>query len=220
MAERIRVAVAGVGRLGYYHAKNLKERVKGAELAAIMDPFEKTAKQVAEELGVKKWTQNHVEVFMYPGIDAVVIVTPTSAHGEMIKHAAQNGKHIFVEKPLTSTLEEADEAVRVVKENDVICQLGYMRRHDPAYYDAKQKIKTDVIGEPICFKGITRNRGSPAEFIKNSGGIFLDCSIHDCDIARYLMSAEIISISGHGRILKKPFMEKYQDVDQAISYIE
>ncbi|WP_085524572.1 Gfo/Idh/MocA family oxidoreductase [Tuberibacillus sp. Marseille-P3662] len=221
MSRDIRCAALGLGRLGHYHTKNLKERVKGAHLVTVADPLEEQAKAVAMELGVENWTKDPNEVFQDPDIDAVIIVTPTSTHGDMIKKAAQNGKHIFVEKPLTKSLEEADDVIQTVNENNVICQVGFMRRFDPAYYDAKKRIDAGDIGKPIYFKGITRDAGSPpAEFIKNSGGIFLDCSIHDYDIARYLMGAEITSVSGHGRILKHPFMEQYNDVDQAISYIE
>jgi scyllo-inositol 2-dehydrogenase (NAD+) len=221
MAKEIRCAVLGLGRLGLYHTQNLKEKVKGAHLVSVADPLEGRAKQVATELGVEKWTKDPDEVFQDPDIEAVIIVTPTSTHAEMIKKAAQNGKHIFVEKPLTQTLEEADQVIQSVNENNVICQVGFMRRFDPAYYDAKKRIEAGEIGKPIYFKGITRDSGSPpAEFIKNSGGIFLDCSIHDYDIARYLMGAEITSVSGHGRILINHFMEEFKDVDQGISYIE
>lgn len=96
-----------------------------------------------------------------------------------------------------------------------------MRRFDPAYADAKRRIDAGEIGKPIYYKGFTRDRGAPpAEFIKHSGGIFIDCSIHDYDMARYLLGAEITSVSGHGRILKNPFMEQYGDVDQALTYLE
>src|SRR5699024_5434635 len=116
MAKEIRVALLGLGRLGHYHATNVKEKVRGARLVAVVDPFEERANQVAEELGVDKWTKDPQEVFEDPYIDAVNIVTPTSTHGEMIKNAARNGKHIFVEKPLTETLDEADEVIQTIKE--------------------------------------------------------------------------------------------------------
>lgn len=221
MSEDIRIALLGLGRLGHYHATNLKERVKGANLVAVADPFEGRAKEVAKELGVENWTKDPNEIFEDPNIDAVAIVTPTSTHSEMIQNAARNGKHIFVEKPLTETLDKADEVIQTIEANNVICQVGFMRRFDPAYHDAKLRIDAGEIGKPIYFKGITRDKGTPPpEFIKHSGGIFLDCSIHDYDIARYLMGAEIKSVFGNGRILQNPFMEEFNDVDQAISYVE
>lgn len=222
MAQQdVRVAVLGLGRLGMFHASNMMNKVKGAELVLICDPIAEHAQRAADQLGVPAWTADPEDVFQNPDIDAIVIVTPTSTHADMIKQAAAHGKQIFVEKPLTSTVEEADEVIDVVRQADVICQVGFMRRYDPGYFDAKQRIDAGEIGRPIYFKGFTRDSGSPpASFIKNSGGIFLDCSIHDYDIARYLMSSEISSVSGHGRILMNPFMEEYNDVDQAITYLE
>ncbi|MBM7646632.1 scyllo-inositol 2-dehydrogenase (NAD+) [Scopulibacillus daqui] len=221
MSREIRVAALGLGRLGYYHTKNLKEKVRGAKLVSVADPFGDQAQKAAAELGVEKWTKNPDDVFQDPEIDAVIIVTPTTTHGEMIKKAAKHGKHIFVEKPLTQSLNEAEEVIQAVEDHQVICQVGFMRRFDPSYYDAKKRIEAGDIGKPIYFKGITRDfTCPPEEFIKNSGGIFLDCSIHDYDIARYLMGAEITSVSAHGTVVQHPYMSKYNDVDQAITYIE
>lgn len=219
--KEINIAILGLGRLGYAHAINLQNSVKGAKLHTVVDPLSDRAQSVAQELGVPNWTDNPDVVFNDSSIDAVVIVTPTSTHGEMIMKAAKTGKHVFVEKPLTETLSEADEVIKVVEEENIICQVGFMRRFDPAYYDAKQRIEAGEIGEPIYFKGITRDQGCPpASFIEHSGGIFLDCSIHDYDIARYLMNAEVINVSAHGKVLKNPFLSDYNDVDQGITYLE
>jgi scyllo-inositol 2-dehydrogenase (NAD+) len=217
----IRCAVLGLGRLGHHHAKNLAtHQIAGAQLVSVVDPMEGRAEQFAKEFGIEHWTKNPDEVFEDPRIDAVVIVTPTSTHADMIQRAAKNGKAIFVEKPLTQNLAEADEIIQTIKECNVICQVGFMRRFDPAYAEAKRRIEAGDIGKPIYFKGITRDAGSPpAEFIKHSGRVFLDVSIHDYDIARYLMNAEITSVSAHGRVLLHPFMEEFKDVDQAITYV-
>ncbi|MBO8163518.1 MAG: Gfo/Idh/MocA family oxidoreductase [Brevibacillus sp.] len=217
----IRCAVLGLGRLGYHHAKNLAaHQISGAVLASVVDPMEGRAEQAAREFGIGKWSRNPDDVFQDPDIDAVIIVTPTSTHAEMIKRAAKHGKAIFVEKPLTQHLDECDEIIQVVKDCKVICQVGFMRRFDPAYAEAKRRIEAGDIGKPIYFKGITRDAGSPpAEFIKHSGRMFLDVSIHDYDIARYLMGAEISSVSAHGRVLLHSFMEEFRDVDQAITYV-
>ncbi|WCK56419.1 Gfo/Idh/MocA family oxidoreductase [Aneurinibacillus sp. Ricciae_BoGa-3] len=218
---KIRCAVLGLGRLGYHHAKNMVTQVHGAELVAVIDPVPGRAEQVARELGVQKWSTDPNFAFEDPNIEAVVIVTPTSTHAEMIQRAAICKKQIFVEKPLTQTIEEAENTINTIKENNVSCQVGFMRRFDPAYADAKRRIAAGDIGKPIYMKGITRDlECPPAEFIKHSGGIFLDCSIHDYDIARYLMGAEITSVSAHGRILRNPFMKEFNDVDQALTYVE
>lgn len=220
MKEEIRCAVLGLGRLGYWHAENLATKVPGAKLTKVVDPLAGRAEQVARELNVEKWSGDPDEAFKDDTIDAVVIVTPTSTHAEMITKAAQNGKHIFVEKPLTQKVDEADKVIEVVNKNKVSCQVGFMRRFDPAYVEAKKRITAGDIGKPIYFKGVSRDGNvPPEEFIKYSGGIFLDVAIHDYDIARFLMDDEVHSIQSTGNIIMESnrFMEKYQDVDQGLA---
>ncbi|MFC7440303.1 inositol 2-dehydrogenase [Laceyella putida] len=220
MSKKIRCAVFGLGRLGYWHAENLSQRVKGAELVAVADPLEGRAKQVAHELGVPMWHQNPHDVFKNPDIDAVAIVTPTSTHAEMIKMAAAHGKHIFTEKPITQTLEEADEVIEAIQTNQVFCQVGFMRRFDPAYVEAKRRIEAGDIGKPIYFKGITRDgQTPPPDFIKHSGGLYLDFSIHDYDTARFFLGAEATSVTALGSVIEKQYVAEFNDVDQALTYL-
>lgn len=220
MKEKIRCAVIGVGRLGYWHAENLATRIKGAELVTVASSRKENAEKVARELGVKKWTNNPQEIFEDPSIDAVVIVTPTKTHAELIIQAARSKKHIFVDKPLTETVEEAEMVIQEINENNVFCQVGFMRRFDPAYVEAKRRIENGDIGQPIYFKGLSRDPGSPPEdYIKTSGGIFLDLCIHEYDIARFLMGDEVKSVKAFGDVLIHPFMNKYQDVDQSMTFM-
>ncbi|RBW69281.1 inositol 2-dehydrogenase [Bacillus taeanensis] len=220
MAEQIKCGVLGLGRLGYWHAENLASQVRGAKLVNVADPFGDAAEKTAQKLGVDNWTKNPAEILEDPNIDAVIIATPTSTHVEMIKKAAENGKQIFVEKPLTQYVHEADEVIEAIKKHNVTCQVGFMRRFDPAYSEAKRRILAGDIGKPIYFKAVSRDPGAPpAEFIKNSGGIFLDMSIHDYDVARFLIGEEVTSASAHGNILMNDFMEEFGDVDQALTYL-
>lgn len=220
MKKNIRCAVLGVGRLGSWHAENLATKIQGAELVCIVDPNENLAKTVAHNLGVEKWTTNFNEVFEEPSIDAVIIATPTSTHGEMIKKAIAAGKHIFVEKPITQELSEANEIIQLIQDSAVFCQVGFMRRYDPAYAEAKKRIVAGDIGKPIYFKAVSRDPIAPSpEYVKNSGGMFLDMSIHDYDIARFLMDSEVNSVVANGSVLVNPFMKDYNDVDQSISYL-
>jgi scyllo-inositol 2-dehydrogenase (NAD+) len=220
MKEKIRCAVFGVGRLGYWHAENLATRIKGAELVTVVASRKESAERVARELGVEKWTTNPQEVFEDPSIDAVVIVTPTKTHAELIIQAARSKKHIFVDKPLTETLEEAEEVIQEINKNNIFCQVGFMRRFDPGYAEAKRRIENGDIGQPIYFKGLSRDPGSPPEdYIKTSGGIFLDLCIHEYDIARFLLGDEVKSVKAFGDVLVHPFMNKYQDVDQSMTFM-
>jgi scyllo-inositol 2-dehydrogenase (NAD+) len=221
MENTINCGVIGLGRLGYWHAHNIASRVPNTKLVKVCDVDLDKAKLVSKELMVDYFTNNPFEIIEDDHIDAVIIATPTSTHFELLKHASNYGKKIFVEKPLTINIDEAEEICNLFKMNKTTCQVGFMRRFDPAYAEAKKRIQAGDIGEPIYFKGISRDPDSPhEEFIKNSGGIFIDIAIHDFDMARYLMKSEIQYISSNGSVLKHLFMEKYNDADQASSYIE
>ncbi|UUD42543.1 Gfo/Idh/MocA family oxidoreductase [Bacillus pumilus] len=153
--------------------------------------------------------------------EAVIIATSTSTHFEVLKKAVLSKKAIFVEKPLTLKVKDGREICGIIEENNIFCQVGFMRRFDPAYAEAKRRIEAGDIGKPIYFRGISRDPVAPsAEYIKNSGGIFVDVSIHDFDIARFLMSSEVTNILAHGKVIKYPYVAEYNDVDQALSYIE
>ncbi|SDH94766.1 myo-inositol 2-dehydrogenase [Alteribacillus persepolensis] len=220
MKETIRCAVLGLGRLGYWHAENLAHKVKGAELAAVADPMDGKAEQVARELGVEKFSQNPDEIFEDPEIDAVAIITPTNTHADMIKKAAAHKKHIFTEKPITETVQQAEEVVEAVQKNNVFCQVGFMRRFDPAYVEAKKRMDAGEIGKPLYFKGVTRDGATPPpEFIKNSGGLYLDFSIHDYDAARFLLDADVNTVTAHGSVLQHTYVKEFGDVDQALTYL-
>ncbi|WP_304503066.1 Gfo/Idh/MocA family oxidoreductase [Alteribacillus sp. YIM 98480] len=219
--RNIRCALIGVGRLGYVHAKNLVYNVEGAELVYIVTSREESARRAAAKLGVEKWTTDVNEVFEDTSIDAVIIATPTNTHTQLLKDAALHKKHIFVDKPLTETVEEAKTVNEIIKQNNVKCMVGFMRRFDPDYAEAKKVIESGAIGRPLKYIGISRDPGSPPEeFIKNSGGIFLDLCIHEYDIAQYLLGANVKAVSSFGKTLLHPFMDKYNDVDQSISYLE
>ncbi|MDM5224238.1 Gfo/Idh/MocA family oxidoreductase [Peribacillus sp. NJ11] len=221
MSKKIRAAVLGLGRLGYWHAVNVVTRIRNAELAAICDVDMETAKRVATELDVPFFTTDPEDILKDDTIGVMIIASPTSTHFDLLKKASEAGKSIFVEKPLTIDLSEANEIKRIIENNNTICQVGFMRRFDPAYVAAKNRINAGDIGDPIYFRGISRDPHSPHEaFIQHSGGMFVDVSIHDFDIARYLMNSEVTSVHAHGRILKYPFMEKYQDIDQSLTYLE
>ncbi|MEB3104015.1 inositol 2-dehydrogenase [Ferviditalea candida] len=220
MKDTIRCAVLGLGRLGCWHAENLASKVKGAKLVSVADTIPEHAEKTARELKAERWTNDPENVFADPDIDAVVIATPTGTHADMALRAAKNGKHIFVEKPLTRYLKEADEVIETVRENRVLCQVGFMRRFDPAYAEANRRIAAGDIGKPIYFKAVSRDPASPpAAFIRNSGGMFLDMAIHDYDAARFLLGAEVTSVAAHGSILVNEFMKQIGDVDQALTYL-
>lgn len=172
MVEKVRCAVIGVGRLGFVHATNAATRIPNAEVATIVASRIESAERAAREMGVQRWTDNPQEVFDDPSIDAVIIVSPTSTHAELITQAARSKKHIFVDKPLTETLEQADEVIKEISENNVYCQVGFMRRFDPSYAEAKRRIMQGDIGEPLYYKGVSRDPGSPLKSLSKAAAAF------------------------------------------------
>lgn len=218
--KKIRCAVLGLGRQGFRHAENLAFRVPGAELSAVVDTVEERARKIAEDWGIPRWHTKADPVFRDPGIDAVIIATPNDTHTPLVIEAARHNKAIFVEKPLATDLNDADRIIEVVEQTGVFCQVGFMRRFDPAYAHAKERIRRGDIGEPVYFKGVTRDPfAPPEEYVRSSGGIFMDMCIHDFDIARFLMGSEVESVTAHGTVLVNHFMKAIGDIDQALTYL-
>ncbi len=193
---RLGVAVAGLGRIGRLHAEVIKAWVKEAELVAVVDVVESLARSVGESFGVR-WYTDFGKALRDPRVDAVVIATPTFLHKGMIVEAAEAGKHVFVEKPLTVTVEEALEVRRAVEAHGVKLQVGYNRRFDHAYRRAKEDVEGGVVGRPLAYLAVARDPGAPPGWVadpKLSGGIFLDQLSHDFDMGRWLMSDEVAEV--------------------------
>ena len=216
----LRCAVVGLGRLGKWHAEHLIQ-MKDAEVVVVCDPFADRAKEMARELQVPYHETNASRVMQREDIDAVIIAASTGAHYALIQEALRYDKAVFVEKPLAATLEEAASIKATMATlPQSFLQVGFMRRFDPAYEVAKQHIAKGAIGEPKYYKGITRDPGSPpAEFIKNSGGIFLDLAIHDYDAARFLLGAEVNQVTSCGQTIIHDFMTEYGDIDQSMTFL-
>ena len=216
----VRCGVIGLGRLGYRHAANLAHHVSGAKVTAVCDTVPGRAEQTARELGVPAFTEAPVALLDRDDVDAVVVVTPTSTHGWFVDAVAQRKKALFLEKPLSLNLDEALRAVGAVRESGILCQLGFMRRFSPDYAHMEHHIKKGTIGKPLYFKGISRDPlAPPLDYVATSGGIFADQSIHDYDIARFLMGDEVVDVTAVGSILYSAEVANYGDVDQAITYL-
>ncbi len=196
MAGGLGVAVVGLGRIGRLHARLLRCCVRGARLVAVVDAVEELARSVAGELGVD-WHRDLGEALRRGDVDAVVIATPTFLHRDMIIRSLEAGKHVFVEKPMTLTVEEALDVVRASEKSGLVVQVGYMRRFDPAFSRAKKEIDSGRIGEPISYVTIVRDPEPPPGWAADpskSGGMFLDMLSHDFDMARWLLSDEVTEV--------------------------
>ncbi len=181
--KALNVAMIGAGRMGQTHAQVLKT-LSEVRITDIVDFLPENAKKVAELFGARVSEED--EVLKNPDVDAVFITTPTPAHAESIKKAAKAGKAIFVEKPLAHTLEASAEVVEVIEKTGVPCQVGFMRRFDPAYSEVKRRIEAGELGKVENFRAISRDPYQPSlNYLKTSGGILVDMGIHDFDSARF-----------------------------------
>ncbi|MFH1446861.1 MAG: Gfo/Idh/MocA family oxidoreductase, partial [Chloroflexota bacterium] len=152
-------------------------------------------------------------------IDAVVITTPTNTHSEVIQAAAKAGKDIFSEKPLSQDIPSCDAAIKAVKEAGVKLQIGFMRRFDAPYVNAKQRIMNGEIGMPVMFKAISRDpKRTSLEFAhrKASGGMIMDMGVHDFDLARWLISSEVERVYSEGTCMAFPELKEVGDIDNAV----
>jgi inositol 2-dehydrogenase len=213
------VAVIGVGTLGRRHAENLRRNAPEAEILAVCDSNLQRAGEVAAELEIAHFCEHIEEILDRQDVRAVVIATPCKFHAEQIVAAARAGKHVFCEKPLALSLAEADGALAAVHRAGVQLQIGFMRRYDPAYAAAQNRIEAGEIGEPVIFKSVGRDRQPPPiSFFQGgaNGTLFSDAAIHDFDLARWMMRDEIAAVHSFAGILACPELAPFGDVDSTV----
>ena len=214
---KINVGLVGVGRLGVLYARYLAYQIPNSNLLAASD-IDPAAETIAKELGVRKWYPNYQDLIDDKEIDAIVIVTPTSTHHDIVATAARAGKAIFCEKPLSISLDEARAMERVVAETGVFFHMGFMRRFDRGFRAAKQKIEQGVIGKAVVFRASSRDPFRPSlEYLdpRHSGGLIIDMGIHDIDIARWLMG-DVSQAYATGGVLAYPEINEVGDIDNAV----
>lgn len=218
----LNVGVVGLGRLGSLYARHFHSRIAGARLHSVYDVRFEAARAIASEIPGVAAHRDAAALLADPGLDAVVITTPTKFHGEGVIAAAKAGKAIFCEKPLTLDEQEGRRMEAAVAESKVFFQLGFMRRFDPAYAAAKRKIMEGAIGTPVVFKSASRDQfPPPIEYLNpvNSGGLFIDMGIHDFDLARWFMG-EVRTVYGAGGALAYPEIGGVGDVDNAVATLQ
>jgi scyllo-inositol 2-dehydrogenase (NAD+) len=213
--RKLGVGVLGVGEMGKRHAENLRRLVPEARLVAVADASAARARKVAEELEVQGWYGTLEAMLERKDLDAVLIATPDKFHAEAIEAAARSGKDIFCEKPLAANLPEARAALNAVSQAGRHLQVGFMRRYDPAYASAMKRIEGGEIGVPVIFKSIGRDKDAPplACYEPNVNGMmFYTNTIHDFDLARWLMQDEVSSVHAYTTTAIRPEVVKYGDV--------
>ena len=216
---RLNVGVVGVGRLGRVYVRDLAGRIPETRVAAVSDPAGALAKEIAAEFDVPKSYEDPMAMIDDPAVDAIVIVTPTHTHRELVIAAAGRGKPIFCEKPPALALSEIAEMKTAIEKSGVFFQMGFMRRFDPGYAAAKKEIDAGRIGMPLVFKATSRDPFRPSLEYANpasSGGMLIDMGIHDFDLARWFMG-DVRTVAAIGATIAYPELESVGDIDNAIA---
>jgi predicted dehydrogenase len=213
--KKLRVGVLGIGEMGRRHAENLRSLVPDAQLVAIADIAADRVRQVAAELEIDQSYSTLEDMLQKASPDAVVIATPDKFHAASVKTVAAAGKNIFCEKPLALNLKDAREALEAVSRAGVQLQTGFMRRYDPAYSAAMKRIAAGEIGVPVVFKSLGRDKDAPPLFAYQSnvnGMLFYTNTIHDFDLARWLMQDEISEVHAYTTSSIRPELVQFGDV--------
>ena len=215
---KLNVGLIGCGRLGRVYARDLSSRIAETRLAGVTDPDRIAAGRAADEFGARAFASAD-DMLADSSIDAVVIVSPTHTHKELVLQAAAAGKPAFCEKPLALSLKESREMQAAVERAGPFFQMGFMRRFDPGYASAKRQIERGTIGRPVVFKSTSRDPFPPKlEYVNpaSSGGLLVDMGIHDFDLARWFMG-DVASVTAAGGVLAFPEFASVGDIDNAIA---
>ena len=194
MNKILNVCLIGCGRAGMIHARNYKNKIENARIVACVDAVEEAAKAAAEELGVTKIFTDYHDILNDPDIHAVIVVSPTDLHRNIVVDCADAGKHIFCEKPMAMTVEECDDMIEACDRNNVKLQIGFMRRFDSSFREAKRLVDSGAIGDLVQIHSNTRGPSKPRPWmydIKKSNGILAEVNSHDIDAVRWMASSDI-----------------------------
>lgn len=182
--HKLQVGVLGVGRIGKIHSENLMTRITGVELAILADVFPDELNAEAARLGIAKSVRDYRDVISLPDIEAVVICTPTNTHYQIILDAAAAGKHIFCEKPIELSIGKIKTINETVEKCGVQLMVGFNRRFDPNFSKLREIMESGTIGQAQVLRITSRDPEAPPEtYLRASGGMFLDMTIHDFDMA-------------------------------------
>ena len=224
--SRLRVGIAGLGRLGKRHATMLARQVAGAELVAACSPIADELGWARDALGVAHVFGDYAQMLAHPGLDAVFLVTPTTLHADQITTALKAGKHVFCEKPLALEIADCRRVEAEAARHPALkVMIGFVRRFDPHYRDAHAKIRAGAIGRPFMLRSQCADQNDPGGFFVRyapmSGGILLDMSVHDIDGARWLLGAGAAKrVYATGTIAIHEGLAACNDVDNAVAIIE
>ena len=216
--DKVKIGLIGAGKIGRLHAENICSSVRDAELVAVADILmNRETEQWMKGLGIGKCCKDPSEIFNDPSIDAVFICSSTNTHADFIIEAAKAGKQIFCEKPISDNLEMIHKALDAVEKAGVTLQVGFVRRFDHNHKKVRDTVASGVLGKPHIVKVTSRDPEPPSmDYVRVSGGIFMDMMIHDFDMVRYLSGSEVTEVAAYGGAMIDREFERYHDVDTAI----
>ncbi len=213
----MKLGLIGAGRIGQLHAELLTHHVPGAAIKTAAEIKAADLKDWAQRLNILNLTTDYTEILNDSEIEAVLICSSTDTHADMIIAAAEAGKHIFCEKPIDFNIEKIQQALNSVEAAGVKLQIGFNRRFDHNFKKVRELVESGKVGEVHIVKITSRDPAPPPlEYVKVSGGIFLDMTIHDFDMARYLSVSEVEEVYAQGAVLIDPAIGQAGDVDTAI----
>ncbi len=213
----VNLGVIGAGRIGKVHAENLVNRIPEARVTAIADVRLDVAQSLASTLNIPLVTADYRDVLASPDVDAVLVCSSTDTHSEIIEAAARAGKHIFAEKPIDLDLATIDRVLAAVEQAGVKFFVGFNRRFDPTYARVHEAIHSGMLGEVHLLHIISRDPSPPPiEYVRVSGGIFVDMMIHDFDMARFLVGSEVEEVYTRAAVRIDPRIGEAGDVDTAV----
>jgi myo-inositol 2-dehydrogenase / D-chiro-inositol 1-dehydrogenase len=217
MAEQVRVALIGAGRIGQRHAATLSSAIPRAELAIIADVHGPSAQTLAAKVRCQHWTDDPRAALDDASIDAIAIASSTDSHAPLIVAAAEAGKQIFCEKPIALDLEATDRALDAVERAGVRLQMGFQRRFDKAYHTAKELIDAGVLGRIEAIRDTMRDPSpAPRAYLETSGGLYRDMTIHNFDCVRWMMGQEVGELYAMGSALVSPLFQELHDIDTSV----
>ncbi len=213
--RKLGIGVVGVGEMGRRHAENLRRLVPEARLVGIADFSLERARQVADELEIENCYPSLEAMLEHKDLDAVLVATPDKFHAQNVISAAGAGKDILCEKPLALSLADARAALAAVAKSGRRLQVGFMRRYDPAYAAAMKRIEAGEIGVPVIFKSVGRDQFGPplAAYQANLNGmLFFASTVHDFDLARWMMQDEVVRVSAFATVAIRPEVAQFGDI--------
>ncbi|TNG91612.1 inositol 2-dehydrogenase [Pasteurellaceae bacterium USgator11] len=214
----IKVGIIGAGRIGRVHSESISKYVKGAEIKAISDiKVTDELQSWAKSMGIPYVYDDYKQILQDPEIDAVLVCSSTNTHAPISIEAAQAGKHIFCEKPIDADVGRIKQVLAAVEKARVKFQVGFNRRFDHNFKAIKDRVVAGDIGEPHIIKVTSRDPDAPPiEYVKVSGGMFFDMTIHDFDMIRYLSGSNVTEVFAVGSVLVNPEIGKAGDIDTAV----